>query len=170
MAAAAGCGDPSMGRRSSDRTMIEANHPVQETWTIRFVLTESGINRAMIEAGYGAEYKTASGIEHHLEKGIKVTFFDSNGTLTTTVTAAKAVIHENQDIEVQGNVVLVSRGNTVIRTDNARWTASDRMIRSSSPVSISRPGEIIQGRGFETDQALTRYRIFQGSGEAVINK
>ncbi|NTW11011.1 MAG: LPS export ABC transporter periplasmic protein LptC, partial [Chlorobiaceae bacterium] len=118
----------------------------------------------------GAEYKTAAGTEHQLDRGIKVTFFDSEGTLTTTVTAVKAKIHENQDIEVLGNVILVSKLNTVIKTDYARWTASDSMIRSGSPVSISRPGEIINGRGFETDQALTRYRIFQGSGEAVINK
>jgi LPS export ABC transporter protein LptC len=170
MAAAAGCGDPSKGRRSTDKTMMEANPPLQELWSIRFLLTKSGIRRVMTEAGHGAEYKTASGIEHQLDSGITVTFFDSNGALETTVTALKAKIHENQDIEVLGNAVLVSRGNTVIRTEYARWTASDGMIRSNSPVSISRPGEILNGKGFETDQALTKYRIFQGSGEAVLTK
>ncbi|NTW56938.1 MAG: LPS export ABC transporter periplasmic protein LptC [Chlorobiaceae bacterium] len=170
MAAAAGCGDPSKGRRFSDRAMVEANHPLQETWIIRFVLTSSGKNRAKIEAGYGAEFKTASGIEYQLDNGIKVTFFDSNGTQTSTMTARKATMHGNRDIDVSGNVVLVSGGNTIIRTDSARLTATDGMIRSSRPVSISRPGEIIRGQGFESDQALIRYRIFQGSGEAVINK
>ncbi len=170
MAAAAGCGDPSKGRRFSDRAMIEANHPQQETWIIRFVLTSSGKNRTRVEAGYGAEFKTTSGIEYQLDKGIKVTFFDSKGTLTSTMTAQKAIMHGNHDIDVSGNVVLLSGGNTVIRTDYARWTASDGMIRSSRPVSISRPGEVIRGQGFESDQGMIRYRIFQGSGEAVINK
>ncbi|NTU96425.1 MAG: LPS export ABC transporter periplasmic protein LptC [Chlorobiaceae bacterium] len=170
MAAAAGCGDPPKGRRSPDKTIFETGNPVQEIWAIRLVLTKSGVKRVRIEAGHGSEYKTADGVEHLLDSGIKATFFDGNGTLTTTVTAAKAKVHENHDIEIVGNVTLVSRGNTVMRTDYARWTAKDSMIRSGSPVSISRPGEIIRGRGFETDQALTRYRIFQGSGEAVINK
>lgn len=169
LVATAGCGDPGKGRRSPVKLLIEANHPFQESWDFRFVLTGSGTRRVAVEAGYGAEYKTAAGIKHYLDKGINVTFFDTMGTLTTTITASRAVIHENQDIDVAGKVVLVSSGDTVIRTENARWTSKDGMIRSSRPVSVTTPGKVIRGQGFETDQALTRYRIFQGRGEAVIN-
>ncbi len=40
------------------------------------------------------------------------------------------------------------------------------MIRSDRFVTIVKPDETITGEGFESDQALKKYRIFRGSGKA----
>ena len=169
-----GCGYPVQERRSPDTGFIGFNHPVQEGWTLKIALTESGIKRGIIEAGHGAEYKVhGESSEHHLDGGIKVTLFDGSGHTTTTITAQKAVIHDNQDIEAQGNVIITSKtaGNTTcIKTEYVKRTAKDKMIRSDKFVTISKRDETIRGEGFESDQALKKYRIFRGSGEAFIKQ
>ena len=163
---ASGCGDPHKERRSPETGFIGINHPIQESWTVRLAITESGVQRGVIEAGHQAEYRTDTGNEHQLDNGIKVTFFDITGTPETTITAEKAVIHDNQDIEAQGNVVITSSGPTVIKTEYVKRTNYDKMIRSDKIVTIVKPDETITGQGFESDQALKKYRIFRGSGKA----
>ncbi|MFZ4526344.1 MAG: LPS export ABC transporter periplasmic protein LptC [Chlorobium sp.] len=168
-----GCGDPAKERRSPDTAFIGLNHPVQEGWTIRISLTESGLKRGVIDAGHGAEYRVNGRSEHHLDGGVRVTLFDANGDATTIITAQKAVIHDNQDIVAQGNVVItagVSENTTVIKTESVKRTANDKMIRSDRFVTISKHDETIRGEGFESDQALKKYRIFRGSGEAFIKQ
>jgi LPS export ABC transporter protein LptC len=165
-----GCGNPAKESRSPETSFIGINHPVQESWTIKISLTESGIRRGVIEAEHGAEYRTGSGSEHHLDHGIRLYLFDINGHITTTITAQEAVIHDNQDIEAQGNVVITSKERTVIKTEYVKRTAKDRMIRSNRFVTITKPDETIRGEGFESDQNLKKYRIFRGSGEAFIKQ
>lgn len=165
-----GCGGPQKDQPSPESSYIGLDHPVQESWEIRLSVTKAGLKRAVIEAGYGAEFRTDAGSEYHLENGLKVTFFDVGGLTATTLTAQKAIIHDNKDIEVFGNIVMTSKNSTVVKTEYARWTAEDRMIRSDRSVTITRPNQTISGKGFETDQDLKKYRIFQTSGEAVINK
>ncbi len=168
-----GCGDPAKERRSPDTAYIGPDHPVQEGWSIRIALTETGIKRGVIDAGHGAEYRVNGKSEHHLDGGVRVTLFDTNGRATTTITAQKAIIHDNQDIEAQGNVVItsgVSGNTTVITTESIKRTANDKMIRSNRFVTISKHDETIRGEGFESDQALKKYRIFRGSGEAFIKQ
>ncbi len=162
---ASGCGNPVKGRRSPETAFIGLNHPVQESWTVRLTLTKSGIPREIIEAGHGAEYRTNSGNEQHLDHGVRLTLFDSKGQTKTIIRAEKALIHSNQDIEAEGDVVATS-GGTVITTEYVKRTAKDKMIRSNSFVTIKRAGETIRGEGFETDESLKKYRIFHGSGEA----
>ncbi len=167
-----GCGNPEKERRSPETSFIGVNHPVQESWGIKLAMTESGIRRGLIEAGHGAEYKIGAGTENHLDQGVKVTFFDANGQPSTIITAQKAVIHDNQDIEAMGNVVMTSKGSTVtvITTEYAKQSGKDKMIRSDRFITITRPEETIRGYGFESDQALKKYRIFRGSGESFIKQ
>ncbi|TLU57439.1 MAG: LPS export ABC transporter periplasmic protein LptC [Chlorobium sp.] len=167
---AMGCGNPRKERRTPETSFVGINHPLQESWAVTLAITESGIKRGVIEAGHGAEFKINTGSEHHLDRGIKVTLFDANGHTSTTITAEEAVIHDNQDIEAIGNVVITSGGTTVIKTGYAKRTAKDNMIRSDRFVTISKPAETVRGYGFESDQELKRYRIFRGSGEAFIKQ
>ncbi len=167
---AAGCGAPLTESSSSGTDSAGLDHLVQESWTNRIALTDSGVRRGIVEAGHGAEYRTRSGSEHHLDGGIRVTLFDAKGRPATIITAQKAVIHENQDIEAMGKVVMTSAEKTVITTEYVTTSAKEKMIRSDRFVTITRPGETIRGEGFESDQALKKYRIFRGSGEAFIQQ
>lgn len=163
---ASGCGGPVKARRSPETSLTGAVHPVQESWRVKIVMTESGINRGIIEAPHGTEYLVEGRSEHHLDGGIRAVFLDNKGSATTTITAMEAVVYANKDIEALGNVVITSGDSTVIKTEYIKRSGKDNMIRSNRLVTITRPGETIRGEGFESDQDLKKYRIFRGSAEA----
>uniref|UniRef100_Q3AQM0 LPS export ABC transporter periplasmic protein LptC n=1 Tax=Chlorobium chlorochromatii (strain CaD3) TaxID=340177 RepID=Q3AQM0_CHLCH len=162
-----GCSNPETERRTSNSMLSGADHPSQEGWNIYMVLSESGREKAIIQAGHGAEFEEAQ----HLDNGVTLQLFDSNGSNRTTITANKAVIFNNQDIEAEGDVTIRSTSatgqTTRITTEYMKRTANDQMIRSDRLVTITRGEEVLRGNGFESDQYLKRFRIFRGSGEAV---
>jgi len=165
-----GCGEPVKARRLDQNDAAALDSLLQESWQVKVDLTESGIHKGMVQAAHQTEYKTRQGSQHHLDGGIIVTLFDQHGHATTTITAEKAVIHDNQDIEAIGNVVMrSSTDGTVITSEYAKRSARDKMIRSNRLVTITRNNETIRGEGFESDQSLKKYRIFRGSGEAFIH-
>jgi len=164
-----GCSGNKKDRHPAERAFFEENL-VQESWVVKVVFTESGIHQGVLQAAHEAEYRTKMGSEHHLDGGIKVTLFDVNGNSTTTITAQKAVIQDNQDVEVMGSVIMTSNDGTVITTEYVKRSAKDKMIRSDRAVTVTMQEKIIRGEGFESDQALKKYRIFRGSGEAFIKQ
>jgi LPS export ABC transporter protein LptC len=159
-----GCGAPPQERHTLESTFMADNHPVQESWNIDLVLTDGDMRKGNIRSSHGTEYQTEGKSIYYLDGGIAVEFFNNSGKSSTIITADKAVIHENQDIEASGNVVARS-GNTVLKTSFLKRTADDRKIRSNSHVTIANPKGTIRGTGFESDQSLKKYRIFKASGE-----
>ncbi len=166
-----GCGEPVKARRFAQNDTAALDSLLQESWQVKVDFTEAGIHKGVVQAAHQAEYKTRKGSQHHLDGGITVTLFDQHGQATTRITAEKAVIHDNQDIEAMGNVVMRSTNDgTVITSEYVKRSASDKMIRSHRLVTITRNNETIRGEGFESDQSLKKYRIFRGSGEAFIQQ
>jgi len=165
-----GCSGDVKGKRSPAKAPLVQENLIQESWMVRVALTTSGMRHGVVHAAHEAEYRTKNGSEHHLDGGIKLTLFDDNGKAITTITAENAVIHDNQDMEATGSVVVTSTEGTILTTEYIRRSAKDTMIRSDRAVTITMPEEIIRGEGFESDQTLKRYRIFRGSGEALIQQ
>jgi len=163
-----GCGNSHKEQHSPGEDYIGISHPIQESWTVKLFISDLGTKLGVIAAGHDAIYRTTTGDEHHIDQGIRVTFFDVNNHTTTSITAQKAVIHDNQDIELFGTVIITSGNTTVIKTEYAIRTAKDKMIRSDKFVTITRPNETIKGYGFESDQDLLKYRIFRVSGNTFI--
>jgi len=121
----------------------------------------------MVKAGHAAEYHQGEKKELVINKGINVTIFDRNGGAPTVMTAGRGVVHDNQDIEAFDNVLIRSGDGTTINTEHIVRTSGDRMLRSDRYVTITKPSQTIRGYGFESDDAMKRYKIFQASGEAV---
>ena len=80
---------------------------------------------AVITAGHFAEYKKNDIITRQLDKGLKITFFDSSGTSSSTLTADKGTVYNNNDMEAFDNVVITSE-STVIRTDYIKRLADEK--------------------------------------------
>ncbi|NTV26377.1 MAG: LPS export ABC transporter periplasmic protein LptC [Chlorobiaceae bacterium] len=163
----AGCGAPQKGRPSPASGSSAEKLPAQESWDITIEFSDAGRKDAVLRAGHASEYHQDSKKELLIDHGINVTMFDKNGGAPTVMTAGRGVMHDNQDIEAFDNVVIRSGDGTVIRTEHIVRTSSDKMLRSERFVTITKPSQTIRGYGFESDDAMKRYRIFQASGEAV---
>jgi hypothetical protein len=56
--------------------------------------------------------------------------------------------------------VVVFSDSVTIKTDEMMWRNKDRKIVSDKFVTVISPNETIKGYGFESDQSLTNYVIY----------
>lgn len=103
-----------------------------------------------------------------MDSTFRVDFFDEFGKHTSFITANRAKVHPNSDMEAFENVLVVSDDCTRVTTEYMKWTASDKKIRSDKFVTITKPTEILSGYGFESDQSLKNYRIFKVKGQMKV--
>ncbi len=150
-------------------TYIGDDHPVQETWNGWVTFSDSGYVKAQLTFKHSAQFKKGNQQDRELNGGLRVDFLSRDGDTTTVLTAKRAIIRPNNDMEAFEDVVIVSNDCTKVETEYMKWLNNVKKIYSDKFVTITKPTEIIRGYGFESDQNMKNYRIFKVSGEAKIN-
>lgn len=140
--------------------------PHQESWKSTITISDSGVVKAIINAGYIRVYEEPR--RTILSDGVVVDFYDEEGMKTSVLTSLEASVNDvTNDLEAWGNVVVVSQSDsTVLRTERLFWDNRRALIHTPEFVRIASPHEKIQGTGFEAEQNLENYRIFKVSGES----
>ena len=166
----AGCGAPEQEHRMPESGLAAQSLPAQESWNITLTLSDSGRNSDVVKARHASEYHKGEKKELFVDGGVTVTIYDKKGGKPTVMTAGRGVVHDNQDIEAFDNVIIHTADGTVIQTDYVIRTSHNRKLRSDKRVLITRPTQTIRGSGFESDEDMLHYRIFQASGESESTK
>jgi LPS export ABC transporter protein LptC len=161
--AVAGC--QSKGSQKVDLTYIGDSYPTQQTWDTKIIFSDSGITRAVLVAPYIAVYARQGAVERRLDSTFRVDFFDELGKHTSVLTAKRAKVQPNNDMEAFDDVVIISDDSTRVTTDYMKWNAGDKKIRSDKFVTIKKPTETLSGYGFESDQSIRNYRLFRAAGQ-----
>ena len=140
--------------------------PQQESWDSHIVVSDSGLVRAVIDAGYLCVYEGSQ--QTHMSDGVVVHFFDSEGKQTSVLKSKQAVVDEaTNNLEAMGDVVVVSSDSTTLRTQHLYWDNKKQLVHTPEFVQITSPREKLQGHGFESDQSLHNYKIFHVTGQSV---
>jgi len=140
--------------------------PQQESWNSHIVISDSGLVRAIIDAGYLRVFEGSQ--QTHMSEGVVVHFYDSEGKQTSVLTSNEAIVDENSDnLEAIGNVLVVSNDSTKLRTEHLYWDNKRTLVHTPEYVQIRSPKESLQGHGFESDQNLRNYKIFHVTGQSV---
>jgi LPS export ABC transporter protein LptC len=133
--------------------------PAQESWNSTIFFTDSGKTKAILYAGHLRVFENTK--ETLLDKGLKVDFYNPLEIKTTTLTSKKGRVDEaTNNLYAIDSVVAVNDSGVVIRTEEMVWRNSDQKIVSDKFVIIESPKEKIQGYGFESDQQLRNYVIY----------
>ncbi len=144
---------------SVDTSINQSELPAQESWHSTITFSDSGKIKAVLNAGHLQVFTEAR--ETLLDDSIKVDFYDQNEKNTTTLTALRGRVDDaTQNLYAKDSVVAVNDSGIVIRTDELMWRNSDRKIVSDKYVVIESPKEKIEGVGFESDQQLRNYVIY----------
>ncbi|MEK6756786.1 MAG: LPS export ABC transporter periplasmic protein LptC [Bacteroidota bacterium] len=139
--------------------------PQQESWNSTVVLSDSGKLKAVIEAGYIRKFESPR--QTLLSQGVTVHFYGEDEQQTSVLTATDGKVDEsNNNLEANGNVLVVSKDSTRLQTEKLYWDNGRRLIYTTEYVFITSPKEKVHGKGFESDQQLRNYRIFSVTGEA----
>ena len=121
------------------------------------VLTVGGIKSTVIKANYLIKYEKK---DVTLARVIQTDFFDKEGKHTSVLRADSGFIHEQrQDMEVQGNVLVVTDDGLKLETTSLRWDPKINKIVTDAFVKITKNNDIITGYGLETDSELKNIKV-----------
>lgn len=133
--------------------------PAQESWNSTVFFTDSGKTKAILYTGHLQVFSIRK--ETLLDEGLKVEFFNTQEKKTTTLTSKRGRVDERtNDLYAIDSVVAVNDSGVVVRTDELEWRNRDKKIVSNKFVTIDSPSEHIEGYGFESDQHLRNYVIY----------
>jgi LPS export ABC transporter protein LptC len=133
--------------------------PDQESWNSTVFFSDSGKTRAILHAGNLKVFSKTK--ETILEKNLKIDFYNEDGKKTTTLTSKRGRVDERtNNLYAMDSVVAKNDSGVVIRTDEMMWRDKDQKIVSDKFVTIDTPNESIEGYGFESDQHLRNYVIY----------
>jgi len=144
---------------SIDTNISTEELPDQESWNSTVFFSDSGKTKAILWTGHLRVFgKTNTTL---LDSNIKVDFYNDDQVKTSTLTAKRGKVDENtNNLYAIDSVVAVNDSGVVIRTDEMMWRNKDRKIVSDKYVTIVSPKEKIEGYGFESDQNLRNYVIY----------
>ena len=133
--------------------------PDQESWNSTIFFTDSGRTKAILIAGHLRVFSKNK--ETLLDSNIRVEFYNDEEIHTTTLTSKRGRVDEKtNNLYAIDSVVAVNDSGIVITSDEMMWRNKDRKIVSEKYVTIVSPKEKIEGYGFESDQNLRNYIIY----------
>jgi LPS export ABC transporter protein LptC len=143
---------------SVDGNLSVEELPSQESWNSIITFSDSGKISAILYAGHLRKFDDKR--ETFLDQNIKVDFYDQQEVHTTTLTSNKGRVDESTNNLFAIDSVVVFSDSVTIKTDEMMWRNKDRKIVSDKFVTVISPQEEIQGYGFESDQNLNNYVIY----------
>jgi len=101
--------------------------------------------------------------------GITVHFLDRDQQVASTLTAKYAIRRESLGtIIVRDSVVWQSVRKEHLTTDELTWDERRQKVFTDRFVVVTRPGEILYGRGFEANQDFTNITMKAVEGRVVV--
>ena len=143
---------------SVDQNLKIEELPSQESWNSVITFTDSGKTKAILWAGHLRKYNEKR--ETLLDQNIKADFYDQQEIHTTTLTSKNGRVDESTNNLFAKDSVVVKSDSVTIKTDEMMWRNRDRKIVSDKFVKVISPKEVIEGYGFESDQSLKNYIIY----------
>ena len=141
-----------------DQTVTSEELPDQESQNAKITFTEEGKLKAIL---FADNIKVIGNKNEKLLENVKIEFYNEDEIQTSTLTSIKGKIDDlTQDMYAIENVVAVSDSGVTLKTDELIWKNKTKKIVTDKFVRIVSEEEIIEGYGFESDQNLTNYTIF----------
>jgi LPS export ABC transporter protein LptC len=153
-----GCDDEKV--KPSVNTALKVEEmPAQESWNSKVFFTDSGKTKAVLHAGHLRMF--AGTRETLLDDNVKVEFYNDLETIATTLTSKRGRVDDvTRNLYASDSVVAVNDSGVTLITQELMWRNDDRKILSEKFVTILTKIEKIEGYGFESDQSLDNYVIY----------
>lgn len=154
----AGCSSQNI-KPPIDPSLNVSRLPLQESWMDTVAFSDSGKTKALLIAGHLRMYDQPN--ETLLDSSVRVNFYNENQIQTTTLTSLKGKVdNATNNLYAIDSVVAVNDSGVVLKTQELMWNNNTRKILTDKFVTIVTPKEKIQGYGFESDQSLRNYTIY----------
>lgn len=101
------------------------------------------------------------GTEKIFAKPILVDIFDSNGERSAFLRADSGTLDSRMSyVYAYGHVYAITPKGASVRADSLLWHKRDNLVKTESYVRVvSEDGDVLQGKGFESDAKMENWRI-----------
>lgn len=153
-----------------DIDLEEYEVPKLHTMDVSTVISDSGITRYRINTPQWDVYESKQPY-WEFPYGVHFERFDENLTVDANIHCEYAKFLENEKLwELRGNVRATNIEGELFETEQLFWNQNTEKVYSDSTIHITQEKYIIIGKGFESNQSMTKYEVKQTQGVIPINE
>jgi LPS export ABC transporter protein LptC len=156
-------------------TVVVAFDP-ERTYTMRTtdvstLVSDSGITRYRANAKEWLMFGKASEPYWYFPEGLYLEQFDTLFQVKASIKADTAYYYEKRELwKGVGNVEMRNLEGEYFTTSLIFWDQKAQKIYSDQFIQIKKGDEVTSGIGFESNQSMTKYQIFETRSEFTINE
>lgn len=139
--------------------------PDMRTTGVTTYISDSGMIRYKIITAEWLVYSRIDTPYWAFQKGIYLEKFDTLFHIDASIKADTAFYYEPKKLwELRGNVHIRSQRGDKFDTQLMYWDQGKERIYSDRYIRIEQPDKILTGYGFESNQQMSEYQIFNNTG------
>ncbi|MDD4631878.1 MAG: LPS export ABC transporter periplasmic protein LptC [Proteiniphilum sp.] len=136
--------------------------PTMITDTVTTLISDSGITRYKLVADVCKVFDKAKEPYWFFPEGIYLERFTPDLSIEATVTADTAWYYNDKELwKLKKNVHVENMKGELFDSEELYWDQKEERVYSDKYIEIKRGVTEIKGYGFESNQAMTDYRIFR---------
>jgi len=127
------------------------------------VYSDSARQKAVVEAGEILDLQNG---DREVPKGMFITFFEKDGTISATLRANYAYYYKEEDRwKATGNVVVNNIANKeTLKSEELFWEPKNEDVYTEKFVRIETPGELMTGTGLKAKQDFSEWTLQNPEG------
>lgn len=151
---------------------VNKKSPSQIGDSVTFLYTDSAQLKVVVKANRMLVFtKNVTEPFTVLTNGLFITFYDAEEKISSTLKANYGVRFDlSRRMEAKYAVEVVNREGKKLETEKLIWDEAGQRIYTDAFVKITTDKEIITGKGFESNQDFTKYRIREITGTISLSK
>ncbi|MBR6539800.1 MAG: LPS export ABC transporter periplasmic protein LptC [Bacteroides sp.] len=139
--------------------------PIMETKGVTTLISDSGIIRYRLQAEDWRVFDKKDPPYWAFEEGVYLETFDTLFQMEANIKADTAYYYEKQKLwKLMGNVIIRNLKGEKFNTELLYWDQNTEKVYSDRFIRIEQPERIITGRGFDSNQQMTKYTIHKPEG------
>lgn len=155
---------------SIKKVTFRPDDPDEKTSELYLTYTDSGYAKIRVYAKLAESFSKPEEIVK-FKDGVKVEFYNENGSLASILTALYGEINEEKGtMMVRDSVQLFNPAkNQRMETEALYWNRSDSAVYTDKMVMIRTPKALLFGKGIKTKQDFSYYEFLKPEGRIDIN-
>jgi len=148
-----------------DAITDRSNTPSLRATEIITVISDSGITRYRLKTPEWLIFDQAEVPYWEFPKGIRLEKFDSRLNIDSELESNYAIYYEKKRLwDLRDSIKAVNAEGEQFECDQLFWDENTERVYSDSRIKITQKSKIIEGIGFESNQAMTQYTIQNPTG------
>jgi LPS export ABC transporter protein LptC len=141
------------------------------TTEVKTLISDSGITRYRANAKEWLVFSKAAEPYWYFPEKIYLEKFDTLFQTEATVKADTAYYYQKKELwKLIGNVEIKNMEGEYFETSELYWDGIEDKVYSDKFIRIEQKEQVITGIGFESNQNMTKYKIFNSTGIFPVNE